>query len=78
MPDPGPVATLDLRIDYLKPAIVGQTIIAGAECIKLTSQIAFVRASAYRDTPDDVIAAAQASFIIKGSGGGLAADSMAS
>lgn len=78
MPDPGPIATLDLRIDYLKPAVAGETLSATAECLKLTSQIAFVRASAYRDGPEGHIAAAQASFIIKGRGGGLAADSVAS
>ena len=76
MSDPGPVATLDLRIDYLKPAMGGETLSATARCIKLTSQIAFVRAVAYRTDPEDHIAAAQASFIIKGQGGGLAADTV--
>lgn len=77
MPDPGPVATLDLRIDYLKPAVAGEILSATAECLKLTSQIAFVRASACVAGAEDHIAAAQASFIIKGRGGGLAADSVA-
>ena len=78
MPDPGPVATLDLRIDYFKPATVGETLHATARCLKLTTQIAFVRGEAYRAGPDDQIAAAQASFIVKGRGGGLAADTRSS
>jgi uncharacterized protein (TIGR00369 family) len=78
MPDPGPIATLDLRIDYLRPGEPKRAVIAEAECYHLARHIAFVRSSA-RHAPDEPpIATAQASFIIKSSGGGLAADVPAS
>jgi acyl-coenzyme A thioesterase PaaI-like protein len=39
-----PVATLDLRIDYLKPACPGDEIIGEAHCFRLTN---FVRGVAH-------------------------------
>jgi uncharacterized protein (TIGR00369 family) len=60
-------ATLDLRIDYMRPAEPGRTIFGRAHCYKLTHSIAFVRAAAYEDSPDDPIATAQAAFMLTGS-----------
>jgi len=74
MRNPGPIATLDLRIDYLKPARVGEPLHAQADCFRLTHQIAFVRSTAFHQNPAEPVAAAQATFVIKGEGGGLAAD----
>jgi uncharacterized protein (TIGR00369 family) len=59
-------ATLDLRIDYMRPAEPRRDILARAHCYKLTHTIAFVRAVAYEDDPDDPIAAAQAAFVRAG------------
>ena len=67
-----PIATLDLRIDYLRPAAPRADLIARADCYKLTRTIAFVRAEAYHedDAPDAVravIAHSVATFML-GSG----------
>jgi uncharacterized protein (TIGR00369 family) len=61
---PARIATLDLRIDYLKPATPPKNVRARAECHKVTRQVAFVRASAYHEDPDDPIASAAGTFMI--------------
>tara|TARA_B100000678_G_scaffold275520_1_gene267528 strand:- start:5757 stop:6239 length:483 start_codon:yes stop_codon:yes gene_type:complete len=57
-------ATLDLRIDYMRPADVGRDIIAEAKCYHMTRTVAFTRAWAYHDNKDRVIAAASGSFAL--------------
>ena len=59
-----PVATLDLRIDYMRPARPGEALLGAARCYKLTHAIAFVRATAYETDPDDPVAAAQAAYML--------------
>ena len=59
-----PMATLDLRIDYLKPATPGREIFGGAVCYKLGHELAFVRGSAYHDSPEDPIATSAAIFML--------------
>lgn len=60
-----PIATLDLRIDYLKPASAHKELYATAECYKLTRHIAFTRARAYHpETPDDWVASCVGAFMI--------------
>jgi uncharacterized protein (TIGR00369 family) len=68
MQSPLPIATLDLRIDYLKPATPRRDVIARAECYKLGRNVAFVRGLAYHDTADDPIAAASATFMLSTKG----------
>ena len=63
------IATLDLRIDYMRPAQPGRDVLARAHCYKLTRSVAFVRAVAYEDDPDDPVAAAQAAFMLDSSAG---------
>ncbi len=65
---PTPIATLDLRIDYLKPATPRRDVIAKAECYKLGRNVAFVRGLAYHDTTDDPIAALSATFMLSTKG----------
>ncbi|MCK7628543.1 PaaI family thioesterase [Shewanella sp. JNE10-2] len=55
--------TLDLRVDYMKPAQPNKPVYGFAECYKLSSNIAFTRAIAYQDSIDDPIAHAVGSFM---------------
>ncbi|HEY8573366.1 MAG TPA: PaaI family thioesterase [Phenylobacterium sp.] len=57
-------ATLDLRIDYMRPAAPRAGVTAEAHCYKLTRSIAFVRAQAWDADPSDPIATAQAAFVL--------------
>lgn len=64
LPSPVPIATLDLRIDYLAPAKPHLAVIARAECYKLGRNVAFVRGVAYHEDPSDPIASSAATFMI--------------
>lgn len=59
-----PQATLDLRVDYLRPAVPGRTVIGRGECLKLTRSIAFVRGIAYDESPDDPLAHVAGTFML--------------
>jgi uncharacterized protein (TIGR00369 family) len=61
---PAAIATLDLRIDYMRAAEPGRSVYALAQCYKLTRAFAFVRATAYDRDLGDPIAMAQAVFMI--------------
>jgi uncharacterized protein (TIGR00369 family) len=58
------MATLDLRIDYMGPAEPHKDIYAEAVCYKRTRNIAFVRASAYQDSPAEPVATCVATFML--------------
>ena len=57
-------ATLDLRIDYMRPATAGEAVFSRAECYRLTRSIGFARAVAYHSDPSDPVATAQGAFIL--------------
>jgi uncharacterized protein (TIGR00369 family) len=59
-----PVVTLDLRLDYLRPALKGETIYARCECLKITRRVAFIRGVAHAGDPDRTIAHSAATFMI--------------
>lgn len=61
------IATLDLRIDYLRPPAPKQDIHAEATCYRMTRAIAFVRGRAYQEPGGD-IAASVATFMLASSG----------
>ena len=59
-------ATLDLRIDYMRPARPRMGVTVEAHCYKLTRTIGFVRAEAWDEDRNDPIATAQAAFALTG------------
>ena len=67
MPVMGGMATLDFRLDHIRPPRAGAAVIGEAECVGLTGDVAVVRGWAYDDDPADPIAMAQAAFMIMGS-----------
>jgi uncharacterized protein (TIGR00369 family) len=58
-----PVVTLDLRLDYLRPAARGEEVIARCECYKLTRKVSFVRGIAHGDDPERPIAHTASTFM---------------
>ena len=56
-------ATLDLRVDYLRPARPGQTIIGRGECYGVTKSIGFVRGLAHDGDPSDPVAHVSGTFM---------------
>jgi uncharacterized protein (TIGR00369 family) len=62
--EPFSTATLDLRIDYMRPAAPRTGVICEAHCYKLTRSVGFVRAEAWDVDRSDLIATAQAAFIL--------------
>ncbi len=51
-----PQATLDLRLDYLRPSHPGMAVTGRAECYRLTRRIAFVRGVAHEGDAADPVA----------------------
>ncbi|MCP5431803.1 MAG: PaaI family thioesterase [Alphaproteobacteria bacterium] len=58
------MATLDLRIDYMRPATPGATVVGEAACTRVTRRIAFVRGLAHEGDGTDPVAAATATFML--------------
>ena len=59
-----PLVTIDLRLDYLRPALKGETVIARCQCYKLTRQVAFVRGLAHGEDREKPIAQAAGTFML--------------
>ncbi len=58
------VATLDLRIDYLRPAHPPDPVVGKALCYRLTPTVVFVRGEAYHADSSNAIANLTATFLV--------------
>jgi uncharacterized protein (TIGR00369 family) len=58
-----PQATLDLRVDYLRPATPGRDVIGRGECLRITRSIGFVRGLAHDGDANDPIAHVAGTFM---------------
>lgn len=58
-----PQATLDMRVDYLRPATAGQKVYGRGECYHATRTIAFAGGVAHDGDPADPIARVAANFM---------------
>lgn len=77
LPDLIPIVTLDLRIDYLKPATPQKLLRADARCYRLTRNIGFTRAFAYHDDPQDPVANSVGTFMVGSSNAVFGIDDLA-
>jgi uncharacterized protein (TIGR00369 family) len=58
-----PQVTLDLRVDYLRPAVPGRRIVGRGECYGITRSVSFVRGTAHDGDPTDPVAHVTGTFI---------------
>ncbi len=55
--------TLDLRVDYMRPAEPGKSVYARATCYRITNTIIFTRCEAFQRDPDVSVAQCVATFM---------------
>jgi uncharacterized protein (TIGR00369 family) len=65
---PVPIATLDLRIDFLGSSTPGLPVYGRAECVKATRNVAFVRMVAAHDLSGPPLATASATYMLSTKG----------
>lgn len=63
LPEFTSIATLDLRMEYLRPAVAGEALFARAECHHLTRSVAFVQGRLHQGDPERPTALCTATFM---------------
>ena len=58
------IATIDLRVDYLRAAEPGLDLNGRVECYHVTRTVAFIRGTAWDRSPDDPFASCAGSFML--------------
>lgn len=58
-----PHVTLDLRVDYPRPAKPGEAVYGRAECYRMTKSVAFVRGLAHDGDPENPVAHIAGTFM---------------
>lgn len=64
LPEIRRIATLDLRIDYLRPARAGATVRCVCECYRVTRQVAFTRSICFDGDENDPLATSAGTFMV--------------
>lgn len=60
----GHQVTIDLRVDFMRPAPIDRTLIVRAWCTAISGQIAYMGACGYDEDPADPVCTAAASFMM--------------
>jgi uncharacterized protein (TIGR00369 family) len=58
------IATVDLRVEYLRAAEPGHDLYARVHCYKTTRNVAFIRGSAWEREPEDPFASCLGTFML--------------
>ncbi len=58
------IATVDLRVDYVRAATPGLDLYGRVECYKVTRNVAFIRGIAYERAPDNPFASCLGTFML--------------
>lgn len=62
--EPAPIATLDLRVDYLRAVPASQDVLVTGQCYKLGRNVGFAKGIAYTDNPEEPAAIANGTFML--------------